>query len=559
MKSLRARMMLSIFLVIAIVATANLFVNVYRYQEQAQEQMREKAKVLAEQLVSMRKFVEDEQAKDQDRGAGFYDEDGDLVFRHINPARVTQRIGNIFSDTSEYTYKQTNLTWRVEASRPDDYEREQMLGLSTDPTKSDSFGIDTVNGVEMYRYIYPLYYQESCLSCHGQPKGEKDFAGFSKEGGNLGGFAGALSISFPTQSVMDDVRRNTIVQAFFWLGIFLITFLVMYLIMGRIVVRPLKRLTTHVNKLGSMEWDIDRDEIEADKTVAEIRQLGTAFSDMSDKLRNSYANLEEKIEERTFMLQKANEQLNNKGAELHRINTLLSDADRMKSEMMATISSGLRKPLTSIMTISQMMLTNPGSPESQKQFLGGILGNVQSLDDQLSNLMAMSQIEAGLMALEYTEFDLEDIAADLRKIMEPICERKSLKFAVDLDVNMPTMVADLEKIMHILRNLLNNSYKFTPEGGWIRVRIEALPFSRENNRELVLIQVTDSGVGIKEEDLPEIFTRMWQNKGDDDPDQKSGLGLAIVKIFVELHGGTIDMKSTLNQGTHCSLLIPRNP
>jgi two-component system phosphate regulon sensor histidine kinase PhoR len=119
------------------------------------------------------------------------------------------------------------------------------------------------------------------------------------------------------------------------------------------------------------------------------------------------------------------------------------------------------------------------------------------------------------------------------------------------------MVADYNKIKHVLRNLLSNSLKYTPEGGWIRVRVEPIPVSRDS-QEMVLIQVSDSGVGIKSGDLPNIFTKMWQDKKPGDSEESGGLGLAIVKIFIELHGGTVDVKSVWQKGTLFSIRVPSN-
>jgi signal transduction histidine kinase len=308
-----------------------------------------------------------------------------------------------------------------------------------------------------------------------------------------------------------------------------------------------------VDKLGSRSWEDSQ--IDVSKTFAEMRHLGQAFNMMSEKLRTSYNDLEDTVEERTHMLREANEQLKQKGTELQRINSLLSDSDRKKSGMMAAISGELRQPLGAIIAFTQNVLDNSYSHQDQVRYLGDIMGNAQMLDDQVSDLMSMSQIEAGLMSLDYTEFKFEDILKDIRKIVNPIVERKSLKFSVDIDAVAASMVADENKIKHVLRNLLSNAVKYTPEGGWIRVKVE--PLMVEGQQDMVLIQVSDSGVGIKPENLSSVFTQIWQGEqGVQSGQENHGLGLAIVKVFVELHGGTIDVKSIWQKGTLFSIRLP---
>jgi len=550
-KGLRVRLLVNIAIVVVAMAVLNLVVNVYQYREQADKQMKEKAAVVAQQLIAMRKFISMEQST-----INTDTETGNYQFKHLNPATVGRQVGYIFEDLSGYSYKQTRLRPRVTENAPDGYEMTAMqkMEMDTDHTTTDQFGRDIYEGQVMYRYIVPLYFEESCLNCHGMPLGETDVSGFPKEGGQIGEFAGAISIMFPAKAVDKDVLANTLIQGGFLLAILFVTFLVLYLTMGRIVVKPLKELTEHVDRLGSVSWE---DNLTTTETAFdEVRHLGLAFNSMSERLQSSYSNLEDRVEERTQMLREANEELRVKGDEMQRINSLLSDSDRQKSELMAKISGGLRQPLSSIIAFSQMVLANPSSQQDQSQYLMDILWNAQNLDAQINDLMAMSKIEAGLMGLEYMEFRFEDILKELRAAMNPIFSRKNLRFNVDIATTTPSVVADFDKIRHVFRNLLANALKFTPEGGWVRVRIEPMPVGGDG-REFILIQISDSGLGIKSEDLPNIFASMWQSKSGQEG--KGGMGLSIVKIFTELHGGTVEVKSIWQKGTLFSLRIPRSP
>lgn len=294
----------------------------------------------------------------------------------------------------------------------------------------------------------------------------------------------------------------------------------------------------------------------ANKNHDEMSRSEFTFNAMPEKREDPYIALEEKIEERTQMLREANEQLREKSQEMQRINVVLSDRERERSEFLATTSDGLRQPLGSIIDLSQRMLADQHNND-QDQYLRDILWNAQNLDDQLNNLRVMSKIEAGLMGLDCIEFKFEEVLRDIIKMMNPVFVRKNLKFSIDIATTTPPLVADYDKIKHVLRNLLSNSLKFTAEGGWVGVRIEPLPVAKDG-REFVLIQISDSGMGIKDEDLPNIFSMMWQEKNSEQNDQ-GGLGLAIVKIFIELHGGFVDVKSAWQKGTLFSLKLPLRP
>ncbi|MCL1790984.1 MAG: DUF3365 domain-containing protein [Peptococcaceae bacterium] len=550
-KGIRLRLLVNIVIIIVAMAILNLVINVYQYREQADKQMEEKAAVVAQQLIAMRKFISMEQDT-----INTDTQTGNFEFKHLNPATVGRQVGYIFEDLSGYTYKQTRLRPRVTENSPDQYEIKAMLLMDTEEDKriTDYFSREIVEGEALYRYVVPLYFEESCLKCHGMPQGETDVSGYPKEGGKLGEFAGAISITFPAKAIDRDVLTNTVIQGAFLLLILLVTFLVLYLSLGRIVVKPLRELTTHVDRLGSTSWEDNLTTPQG--SFDEMKHLSQAFNSMSERLQGSYSNLEDRVEERTVMLREANEELRVKGEEMQRINSLLSDSDRMKSELMAKISSGLRQPLTSIIAFSQMVLANPSSQQDQSQYLMDILWNAQNLDAQINDLMTMSKIEAGLMGLEYMEFRFEDILKELRATMNPIFSRKNLRFNVDIATTTPSVVADFEKMRHVFRNLLANALKYTPEGGWVRVRIEPMPVGVDG-REFILIQISDSGLGIKSEDLPNIFSSMWQSKSGQDG--KGGMGLAIVKIFVELHGGTVDVKSIWQKGSLFTLKIPRSP
>jgi signal transduction histidine kinase len=352
--------------------------------------------------------------------------------------------------------------------------------------------------------------------------------------------------------------------------------------MTKIVVRPVEELTVHVNKLNTLAGAASQED--TSKSFDEMRHLGFIFNDMAEKLQSAYVDMERKVEERTQLLWETSERLSEKSEELQGINVLLLENKRKKMEFMTVLSDELSQPLREIIVFSQNMLEkqsgawrsrnqdqkrnqsliqnkyllrNQYHDKNQKTELANILWQAQNLDNQISNLVAMSEIEAGLMALDYTELYIEEILKELKGSMAPMFVRKGLKFSVDIAPSTPSVVADPAKLTHVLRNLLSDSVHYTPDGGWIKIMIEPLPVSRYNKK-MILIQVSDNGSSVRDEDIPGMLTKTLQGKRVG-KESRGGLGLAIVKIFVEMHGGTVEVKSIWNKGTFFSIRIPRSP
>ena len=554
-KGLRRRVMLVTTVIILFLAAGSMGFSYWQNINQANEEMHERAVVITKEFVAMRKFIAESQDKiNNDSNTKSFE------FKHLNPAAVGKTVGQYFGVSSGYQLKQTRIRYRAPDNKPDQYEIDEMMKMpQKKPAEvSPTFKTVSEDGTKVYRYMYPLYFEQPCLACHGEPKGEMDISGHPKEGGKEGEFAGAISVKVPAQAVLDGVTQKTITQGLFFLVIVILILFALNWTLGRLVIKPLKALTQDVDRIGDRSWG----DSQADtyNNFEEMHQLGLAFNTMSSKLQSSYDNLEEQVEVRTQMLREANEQLRVKGQELQYINSLLSDSDRQKSELMAAISNELSQPLNAIISFTQNALEHSQN-QGQVKYLSEILGNAQMLDDQISDLLAMSQIEAGLMGLDYTEFKFEDILEDLRKMVDPVVERKLLNFSINIDETTTSVVADESKIVHVLRNLLSNAIKYTPEGGWVRLDIGPQPEAKdEKQQDMISIRISDSGIGIKTEDLPNVFTRMWRSGEEASRGLTNhGLGLAIAKIFVELHGGSVDIKSIWQKGTLVTITMPRSP
>lgn len=549
-KSLTTRLMLSIVLVIIVMSVLNLLWSVYQYRQQAEAEMKEKAAVIAQQLMATRAFIAEQQDIIN------YDEKGNFQFKHLNPAAVGKGLGDVFWQYTGYRLKQTRLQSRLPENAPDAFEAEKLKIMAANPGLEEVWGYDTVEGERVFRYLLPLYYAEECLACHGGPAGEKDIAGYAKEGKAAGDFAGAISVVFSTSNLEKNLRDNIILQISYLLIILLATIGVIYLMMGRIVVAPLQELTRKAGELGKGNWEAH---INPENAYAEMRSLGLAFNSMADKLQNLYANLEDKVEERTRMLRQANVRLQEQSEELQRMNARLSEADRLKSEFLAVMSHELRTPLTAIIAFTETLLAEREDLNAlQQEYLNDILESAHILHGQVNDILDMSKIEAGLVHLNYRSFQIEEVLDSLKYSLGALFSGKDVQLAAEIDSRTPSLEADYDKIRHIMQNLLSNALKFTPEHGKIKVIVE--PWQEEEDGWAgIRIEVSDNGTGIKEEDIPYIFDKFWQTNFADRQYSGSGLGLAIVKNFVELHGGRIQVDSKWGQGTVIAFVLPAKP
>jgi signal transduction histidine kinase len=274
-------------------------------------------------------------------------------------------------------------------------------------------------------------------------------------------------------------------------------------------------------------------------TGDELQALAGQFNDMAAKLRESYEELERKVEERTHDLSESQKQL--------------EVANRHKSEFLAGMSHELRTPLNAIIGFSEVLseqMFGEINPK-QAQYLRNIHSSGTHLLSLINDVLDLSKIEAGKMELELSPFDLH---AALESSIVLIRER-AMKNAVQLELEcvggIGEWVADQRKFKQIMLNLLSNAVKFTPSGGRITVRAA----SHERHVE---IAVNDTGIGIKPEDQERVFQEFRQASGSYlKKTEGTGLGLALTRRFVELHGGTLTLHSEVGKGSTFVFTLPR--
>lgn len=227
-----------------------------------------------------------------------------------------------------------------------------------------------------------------------------------------------------------------------------------------------------------------------------------------------------------------------------------AEANRLKAEVISTLAHELRTPLTSIKGYSSALLMEGAefSPETQREFLGIIDEECDVLQDLIHDLLESSMIDAGFLRLEMQPVRLPRLAVSVLEDFRHI--DSDHRFVADFPQAFPIVDADPQRITQVLRNLVDNAVKYSPDGGLVVVRGVARPMEVE-------ISVADQGVGIAPEHLNRLFEKFFRVKsGLGRHVVGTGLGLPIARAIVETHGGRIWAESAVGQGTTLFFTIP---
>ena len=248
-------------------------------------------------------------------------------------------------------------------------------------------------------------------------------------------------------------------------------------------------------------------------------------------------------------------EVNEKTAELAQANHELLEASRAKSSFIAAMSHELRTPLHII--IGNSDLTRDGFfgaiNDDQREAMRKVSRNAQVLLKMINDILALSRNEAKKMALDVSQVEVDEIVANARVHVEQINRDNHLDVRWDIEESIPPLTTDAIKVEEILQNLIGNAFKFTSKGS-VEVRVRNL--SGEDN---VQFSVSDTGIGIRAENLDRIFNEFEQVRdGDNGKYDGVGLGLSIVKKYLELMHGDIRVESEFGKGTTFTFTVPRN-
>ncbi len=285
------------------------------------------------------------------------------------------------------------------------------------------------------------------------------------------------------------------------------------------------------------------------------KRFAHAFRTAEHLSKNLQAEVESKtreLVEQTDRALEAKKEAEMSKKELEAGNAKLREVDRFKTVFYQNITHEFRTPLTLIIGSLENITTGTHGVNSEEALrqLGVALHNARRLLHLINQLLDVSRMEEGKEELMLERFDIVKVLRDVSSSFEPVARRKNIDYAYHSDVELLYITADLEKIEKVFYNLLSNAFKFTPDGGAINM-VLALSGDR------VEVKIRDTGIGIRETDIGNIFERFYQEDATATRRHEgSGIGLALVREYVRLHNGTVHAWSVKGSGSEFVVALP---
>lgn len=338
------------------------------------------------------------------------------------------------------------------------------------------------------------------------------------------------------QNAFEDSQQVARIVEFGAIIIAFIFALSLIFFINRGLVRPIKNLTQVADKFAQGDYDQQATVHSND----EIGLLSRAFNEMADAVKN-----------RDQSLNEANIQLEQRVIEVEAARTEAEQANKVKSQFLASVSHELRTPLNAILNFTKFVVTGRMGDVNERQV--NALNNVITSGDHLLNLindvLDISKIESGALSL-FVKNDV-DIKKELERTIETaqsLITNKPVKLVTEIDPTIPLLTGDELRIYQIMLNLISNACKFTKEG---EINVRAY---QENGS--VIVAVKDTGPGIPSEDHERIFSAFVQSESGLRDGTGTGLGLPIAKRLTEAHGGKMWLNSEMGKGTTFYMSLP---
>jgi signal transduction histidine kinase len=213
----------------------------------------------------------------------------------------------------------------------------------------------------------------------------------------------------------------------------------------------------------------------------------------------------------------------------------------------------LRTPLNAIIGFSQMLVDEKAGPlnPDQKEFLSDILTSGEHLLKVINDVLDLAKVASGKLELKAQSFSLREAIAETCGVVKPMADERNIAINIDAPIDNDIVTLDPLRFKQVLYNLLSNAIKYNHDNGDVKVAVTV------DEQKQIRLQVTDTGIGIKEEDLPRIFDDFIQlNIGTTKVQQGTGLGLALTKKILEQQKGSITAESEVGYGSTFTVVLP---
>lgn len=273
-------------------------------------------------------------------------------------------------------------------------------------------------------------------------------------------------------------------------------------------------------------------------TLASLR----AYNSMLH-LENLRQTLEEKVKDRT--------------AELEKKNIRIMEMDQMKTRFFANISHEFRSPLSLIIVSVEEMLLKDELNGKQRDYLEMVYRSANRILGLANQLLDLSKIDAGKLKINLIEYDIFKVIRRISRSYASLAERKKIKYKINIPEGSFISYFDTDKLEKILGNLLGNALKYTPEMGEVILGIKIIRGNKKGRKEILEMEISDSGPGIPSQLFNKIFDRFFQvEEPGTNTKQGTGIGLSLAKELIDLQYGTIRVNSKLNKGSRFVVQLP---
>ncbi|MFL0195839.1 sensor histidine kinase [Clostridium sp. WILCCON 0269] len=274
----------------------------------------------------------------------------------------------------------------------------------------------------------------------------------------------------------------------------------------------------------------------SDRYMSEIFQVIKKIStgDFKAKITNKYGD---------------NKSLNELVENINNMTSNLDNVEKMRQQFISNVSHEIQSPLTSIRGFAQVLRSDKLNHEDRLHYLSIIESESIRLSKLSDNLLKLTSLESENVNINCKFYRLDKQLKNLILSCEPQWSKKDID--IEVCTEEATIKADEDLLSEVWINLINNSIKFTPEGGSIKIQLCNLQHSIE-------FSLSDTGIGISKEDIIHVFERFYKaDKSRNRTKEGSGLGLSIVKKIIDMHKGTIEVSSKLGKGTTFMVSLPR--
>ncbi len=457
----------------------------------------------------------------------------------------------LFTNISEVSLADSGSVFILDSAGVYLHCDQDSLLLSNIFTRTDT--VQTFNAI-----IDAMVAQKKGFGTHTDSSG-RNYIAFSP----IRNIGWSVGVSGSYREITNEMNKITfITTGIVILGIALAGVIIFFVVHP--VVKPIEKLTVMTNEIEKGEYQYRIPVDSSKRNRDEVTTLTISFNEMSEKLLNTFNDLNGEISERKKAEQELHkfqnhleEKVRQRTMELEQAKDDAEVANRAKSEFLANMSHEIRTPMNAILGFTEI-LKDIENDEEKKSYIEYIYSSGKALLNLINDILDLSKIESGKMELQYSALSLQSLVKELQTLFSQKIIEKGLEFIIELDEDLPpSLILDETRLRQIFINLIGNALKFTSDG---RITLSiTYDYSTTTTASKVDItfKLSDTGIGIPDDQHEQIFRTFEQVSGQKNHEYGgTGLGLAITQKITTLMNGTIGVKSSVGEGTTFTLFIP---